>query len=131
MFTQFSSEHVAWLLHQRVTVTAALDHARLQPSRTIPDSTFGDPFQKVIALLPQCLPRHQPARMHGPAGENELTGTRETDRSRFLFAANGAIICRSSADSPVSLPYVWTRGISVEFGVALMGSKLHWIPSFR
>ncbi len=32
--------------------------------------------------------------MHGPAGENELTGTREADRARFLFATQCGRGCR-------------------------------------
>ena len=34
--------------------------------------------------------------MHGPAGENELTGTRETDLARFLLAPQ----CRRCGRQP-------------------------------
>jgi|GEM_PF-4143409 len=46
----------------------------------------------------------------------------------YVVPAEGVIEYQYFGSSRI---LVATRGISVEFGVALMGSKLHWIPSFR
>ena len=75
-------------------MSPASEDTGFEASRAVGDSTFGDAFQEFIALFLQCLLRHQATRMDGPAGENELTDTRETDRAWFLFAPQCRRCCR-------------------------------------
>ncbi|MEI7700592.1 MAG: hypothetical protein WCK86_12405 [Planctomycetia bacterium] len=49
MFTQFRLKDVARLLHKRIAVTPAFDHARLETTGAVANQDCGDAFQELIA----------------------------------------------------------------------------------
>ena len=89
MFTQFGLEDMTRLLHEWVAVSAASKDAGFEASGAVADLACGDASQQVFTNPSQCFVQQKSARMHCPAAEHELTGARETDRTRLLVTAEG------------------------------------------